>query len=146
MRTGRLPCHRLLIASIHKQQSALSTDPTTYKGLNFAECCGEPMQFNVTNGPVSTWGLVSNSYRCGRRPAAYDHMVATHPSISTISTRSWPRLTCFARSAGHSSPSVSNCGVESAMVETCTPPMEARARASHHGHDRLALGLCPPAE
>jgi hypothetical protein len=76
----------LLIASIHKQESAFSTDPTTYKGLNFAGCCGGPMQFNVMNGgrgtgSGSTWDLVSNSYRYGRRPAAYDHMTATHPSI-----------------------------------------------------------------
>ena len=40
----------LLIASIHKQESAFSTAPTTYHGLNFAGCCGGPMQFNVTNG------------------------------------------------------------------------------------------------
>jgi hypothetical protein len=84
----------LLIASIHKQESAFSTDPTTYKGLNFAGCCGGPMQFNVMNGSrrpgtgsgfgsgsESTWDLVSNSYRYGRRPAAYDHMTPTHPSI-----------------------------------------------------------------
>ena len=71
----------LLIASIHKQESAFSTAPSTYQGLNFAGCCGGPMQFNVTNGPVSTWDLVSDSYIYGRRPAAYDHMTATHPSI-----------------------------------------------------------------
>jgi len=71
----------LLIASIHKQESAFSTDPTTYHGLNFAGCCGGPMQFNVTNGPVSTWDLVSDSYLYGKRPAMYDHMTATHPSI-----------------------------------------------------------------
>jgi hypothetical protein len=71
----------LLIASIHKQESAFSTNPTTYHGLNFAGCCGGPMQFNVTNGPVTTWQLVSNSYTYGRRPRAYDHRTATHPSI-----------------------------------------------------------------
>jgi hypothetical protein len=71
----------LLIASIHRQESAFSTAPTTYHGLNFAGCCGGPMQFNVTNGPVSTWDLVSNSYIYGKRPEAYDHMTATHPSI-----------------------------------------------------------------
>jgi hypothetical protein len=71
----------LLIASIHEQESAFSTAPSTYHGLNFAHCCGGPMQFNVTNGPVSTWNLVSSSYRYGRRPAAYDHPTATHPSI-----------------------------------------------------------------
>ena len=71
----------LLIASIHRQESAFSTAPSTYHGLNFARCCGGPMQFNVTNHPVSTWRLVSNSYIYGRRPAAYDHMTAAHPSI-----------------------------------------------------------------
>ena len=59
----------LLIASIHMQESAFSTAPTTYHGLNFAHCCGGPMQFNVTNGPLSTWDLVSDSYIYGRRPA-----------------------------------------------------------------------------
>lgn len=71
----------LLIASIHEQESAFSTAPSTYHGLNFAGCCGGPMQFNVTNGPVSTWDLVSGSYRYGVRPAAYDHPTARHPSI-----------------------------------------------------------------
>jgi hypothetical protein len=74
----------LLIASIHKQESAFSTAPSTYLGLNFAGCCGGPMQFNVTNGGAgipSTWALVSDSYRYGRRPVSYDHMTASHPSI-----------------------------------------------------------------
>ena len=71
----------LLLASIHMQESAFSTAPSTYHGLNFAHCCGGPMQFNVTNGPVSTWALVSDSYIYARRPASYDHMTATHPSI-----------------------------------------------------------------
>jgi hypothetical protein len=77
----------LLIASIHKQESAFSTAPSTYHGLNFAGCCGGPMQFNVTNGgrgsgsTGSTWNLVSDSYKYGKRPAVYDHMTATHPSI-----------------------------------------------------------------
>jgi hypothetical protein len=39
------------------------------------------MQMNVTNGPVTTWDMVSNSYVYGRRPARYDHQTATHPSI-----------------------------------------------------------------
>jgi hypothetical protein len=71
----------LLLASIHKQESAFSTAPGIYSGLNFAHCCGGPMQFNVTNGPVSTWKLVSSSYIYGHRPAAYDHMTRRHPSI-----------------------------------------------------------------
>lgn len=71
----------LLLASVHKQETAFSTDPSTYFGLNFARCCGGPMQFNVTNGPVTTWALVSDSYRYGKRPAAYNHPTTTHPSI-----------------------------------------------------------------
>ena len=71
----------LLIASIHRQESAFSTASDTYAGLNFAGCCGGPMQFNVTNGPVTTWQLVSDSYRYGSRPSAYDHATAKHPSI-----------------------------------------------------------------
>ncbi len=74
----------LLLASIHMQESAFSTAPSTYHGLNFAHCCGGPMQFNVTNGGAgipSTWDLVANSYMYGRRPSSYDHMTATHPSI-----------------------------------------------------------------
>jgi hypothetical protein len=74
----------LLLASIHRQESAFSTAPSTYHGLNFAHCCGGPMQFNVTNGGVgvpSTWDLVQNAYRFGVRPAVYDHRTAHHPSI-----------------------------------------------------------------
>ena len=74
----------LLIASIHMQESAFSTAPSTYQGLNFAHCCGGPMQFNVTNGGAgipSTWELVSDSYIYGHRPLRYDHMTKTHPSI-----------------------------------------------------------------
>jgi hypothetical protein len=71
----------LLLASIHMQETAFSTAPSTYHGLNFAHCCAGPMQFNLTNGPVSTWSRVSNSYIYGRRPALYGHMSARHPSI-----------------------------------------------------------------
>jgi len=71
----------LLFASIHMQESAFSTAPGTYTGLNFVGCCGGPMQFNVRNGPVTTWQLVSDSYIYGKRPASYDHMTDRHPSI-----------------------------------------------------------------
>jgi hypothetical protein len=91
----------LLLASIHRQESAFSTAPGTYDGLNFAHCCGGPMQFNVTNGEAgkggtgsgnggagnggagtpSTWDLVSDSYIYAKRPASYDHMTTKHPSI-----------------------------------------------------------------
>jgi hypothetical protein len=83
----------LLLASIHMQETAFSTAPSTYHGLNFAGCCGGPMQFNVTNGPVSTWDLVKNAYRFGVRPAAYNHRTAHHPSIyddyDSIMAASW---------------------------------------------------------
>jgi len=81
---GTFGVNWLLIASIHRQESAFSTAPGTYFGLNFAHCCGGPMQFNVTNGGAgtpSTWDLVADSYVYGKRPAHYDHMTATHPSI-----------------------------------------------------------------
>ncbi|MGO9319582.1 MAG: hypothetical protein ACLQBY_02095 [Solirubrobacteraceae bacterium] len=86
---GTFGVNWLLLASIHRQESAFSTAPGIYHGLNFANCCGGPMQFNVTNGGAgigragipSTWDLVGDSYIYGKRPARYDHMTATHPSI-----------------------------------------------------------------
>ena len=76
----------LLIASIHKQETAFSTHPTTYRGLNFAGCCAGPMQFNVTNGTrtrPSTWERYRDSYRAaaGRRPESYAHRTERHPSV-----------------------------------------------------------------
>ena len=71
----------LLIASIHKQETAFSTSAGTYEGLNFAHCCAGPMQFNVTNGPVSTWQRFGNAYLYGRRPKTYGHQTPDHPSV-----------------------------------------------------------------
>jgi hypothetical protein len=74
----------LLIASIHAQETAFSTAPSTYHGLNFAHCCAGPMQFNVTDGgpgTPSTWEMVADSYRYAPRPTHYDHRTARHPSI-----------------------------------------------------------------
>jgi hypothetical protein len=71
----------LLIASVHKQETAFSTHPTTYRGLNFARCCAGPMQFNVTNGPVSTWARFRESWRHAARPASYPHRSLRHPSV-----------------------------------------------------------------
>ncbi len=71
----------LLIASVHRQETSFSTERDTYHGLNFAGCCGGPMQFNVTDGPLSTWARVSDAYRSARRPAAYPHPTVRHPSI-----------------------------------------------------------------
>ncbi len=39
------------------------------------------MQFNVTNGPVTTWDIAQNAYRLGKRPTYYDHRTSSHPSI-----------------------------------------------------------------
>jgi hypothetical protein len=81
---GTFGVNWLLLASIHRQESAFSTARGTYHGLNFAHCCGGPMQFNVTNGGAgisSTWDLVADSYEYGKRPAHYDHMTTAHPSI-----------------------------------------------------------------
>jgi hypothetical protein len=71
----------LLIASVHKQETAFSTHPTTYRGLNFARCCAGPMQFNVTNGPVSTWARYRDAGAVAQRPAKYPHATKKHPSI-----------------------------------------------------------------
>jgi hypothetical protein len=75
----------LLIASVHKQETAFSTHPTTYHGLNFANCCAGPMQFNVTNGVRggigSTWARYKAAGASGRRPASYPHQTAKHPSV-----------------------------------------------------------------
>ncbi len=70
-----------LIASIHRQETALSTAPSTYRGLNPFGCCAGPMQFNVTNGPVSTWKLYRWAFRAGRRPKRYPHRTRSHPSV-----------------------------------------------------------------
>jgi hypothetical protein len=71
----------LLIASVHKQETAFSTHPTTYRGLNFANCCAGPMQFNVTNGPTTTWDRYREAWRLGPRPASYAHRATSHPSV-----------------------------------------------------------------
>ena len=70
-----------LIASIHRQETAFSTAPSTYHGLNAFGCCAGPMQFNVTNGPPSTWELYRQSFRQGKRPRSYPHRTRSHPSV-----------------------------------------------------------------
>jgi hypothetical protein len=71
----------LLIASVHKQETAFSTHPTTYHGLNFANCCAGPMQFNVTNGRVSTWARYKAAGAQAQRPSNYPHKTTKHPSV-----------------------------------------------------------------
>ena len=70
-----------LIASIHRQETAFSSEPSTYHGLNAFGCCAGPMQFNVKNGPPSTWDLYRQSYRQGARPRRYPHRTRSHPSV-----------------------------------------------------------------
>ena len=71
----------LLLAAVHKQETAFSTAAGTYRGLNFAGCCAGPMQFNVTNGRTSTWDRFSGAFRAAERPASYPHVARRHPSV-----------------------------------------------------------------
>jgi hypothetical protein len=71
----------LLLASIHAQETAFSTAPGTYHGLNFAKCCAGPMQFNVKNGKPSTWQRFRRAHEMAPRPAGYPHATARHPSV-----------------------------------------------------------------
>src|SRR4051794_6081274 len=71
----------LLLASIHKQETAFSRAGGTYHGLNYVGCCAGPMQFNVTNGPVSTWRQFRHAHTLAPRPDAYPHPTRRHPSV-----------------------------------------------------------------
>jgi hypothetical protein len=71
----------LLVAAVHKQETAFSTAAGTYRGLNFAGCCAGPMQFNVTNGRVSTWDRYALAFRWAARPGSYPHVASSHPSV-----------------------------------------------------------------
>jgi hypothetical protein len=70
-----------LIASIHRQETAFSTVAGTYHGLNAFGCCAGPMQFNVTNVPLTTWERYRDSFRVGERPHRYPHRARRHPSV-----------------------------------------------------------------
>src|SRR4051794_19680026 len=71
----------LLLAAIHKQETAFSTAGGTYHGLNRVHCCAGPMQFNVTNKPVSTWKQFRHAHTLAPRPDAYPHPTRRHPSV-----------------------------------------------------------------
>lgn len=71
----------LLLAAVHKQETAFSTAAGTYHGLNFAGCCAGPMQFNVTNGRISTWDRYAHAFRSAPRPGSYPHVARRHPSV-----------------------------------------------------------------
>lgn len=76
----------LLITSVHKQESSFSTAPSTYEGLNFAGCCGGPLQFNVNNGPVST--CATHTCIANAPPRMTTAPLSTRRFMTT-STRSW---------------------------------------------------------
>lgn len=71
----------LVLASVHQEETGFSTHSTTYRGLNSAGCCAGPFQFNVTNGPPSTWDGHKSAFRRGRRPRRYPHPQTPHPSV-----------------------------------------------------------------
>src|SRR4051794_33934710 len=71
----------LLLAAIHKQETAFSTAGGTYHGLNWIGCCAGPMQFNVTNGPVSTWKQFKDAHLDAPRFDDYPHPTRKHPSV-----------------------------------------------------------------
>src|SRR3954451_2051719 len=71
----------LLLASIHKQETAFSTADGTYHGLNWVHCCAGPMQFNVTNKPVSTWKQFRDAHLDAPRFDDYPHPTLKHPSV-----------------------------------------------------------------
>lgn len=71
----------LVLAAVHKYETGFSTHPTTYQGVNFAGCCAGPFQFNITNGPPSTWDSHNSAYERGTRPAGYPHPQSPHPSV-----------------------------------------------------------------
>lgn len=71
----------LVLAAVHREETGYSTNPTTYRGVNFAGCCAGPFQFNLTNGPPSTWDGHKSAYRKGDRPASYPHPQQPHPSV-----------------------------------------------------------------
>ena len=73
----------LLLASIHFQETELSTAPGTYEGRNYAGCCAGPMQFSVVDhgSAGSVWSRFADAYRAGGRPRYYPHQTRTHPSV-----------------------------------------------------------------
>ncbi|HEY1853313.1 MAG TPA: hypothetical protein VGG40_01885, partial [Solirubrobacterales bacterium] len=67
-----------LLASIHKQETDFSRDPSAASGVNSFGCCAGPMQFNVKAG---TW----RSHELAFRPIAY-----ARPSSYPLDRRTLP--------------------------------------------------------
>ena len=63
-----------VLAAIGKVESdhGRSSAPGVRQGINRAGCCAGPMQFNLTNGPPSTW----DSWGTGIRAQVYDPVYA----------------------------------------------------------------------
>ena len=68
-----------LLLGILAEETAYGTHPDTY-GANFLGCCHGPFQFNVVDGPPSTWDSVKRAYRAAPRPDRYIHPAFPHPS------------------------------------------------------------------
>ena len=61
----------LLLAAVHKQETAFSTRPGTYRGLNFARLLRRPDAVQRHQRQPHTWELSGDAFRCGTaaRPA-----------------------------------------------------------------------------
>ena len=90
----------LLLASVHQQETGFSTNPTTYHGLNAAGCCAGPFQFNVTNGPPSTWDSHKHAYRRGAAPGRLPAPAGAAPvGLRRLRRRHGRRRRCCAATA-----------------------------------------------
>ena len=109
------------------RRAAFSTAPGIYHGLNFAHCCGGPMQFNVTNGAAGTVDVGPRERllpATGSAPPHYDHMTARTPRSTTTSTRSWPPRTCSPPTAPHTRWTKQR-GMPRMTTTATTPPVSA---------------------
>lgn len=114
----------LLLASVHRQETAFSTAPSTYRGLNFAGCCAGPMQFNVTNSPQTTWERFRGAFRRAKRPASYPNPTARHPSVYD----DFDAMMAAARLLTHQ-------GARTALDQTAW-----QAAYDYYGHDLTGVG------
>jgi hypothetical protein len=63
-----------VLAAVGKVESdhGRSRAPGVRQGVNAAGCCAGPMQFNVRNGPPSTWAIWRRDYDHNGRASVYD--------------------------------------------------------------------------
>ena len=82
------------------RRPASPTHPTTYRGLNAAGCCAGPFQFNVTNGPPSTWDGHKRAFRRGQRPGRLPAPAGAAPvGLRRLRRRHGRRRRCCAPTA-----------------------------------------------